>query len=318
MNAVGANGAAYLYLALAAAAAEPAAGRADLGAVLEDLGLRADGETVSALEAVVARLRAGGAAPGPELTLRAARVPHPDPPATPEGWYVYAVCEEDGGEDPEWRGIAGTPVRAVHSGGIVALGHLCAARPYASTQEAEGLAWVRAHDGVVEAALGRYPAVVPLRFNTILHADGLPAARAASSWLQEQADALLGALARVRGCAEYEVRFHWAAPPAAAAAEPASGGAQGAGTAFLRRAQQVAAGGDAEALAERCLAGLRAWTREVEVSGGARDARTLLRCACLVAREGTAAFTDGLEALGAAHGLEVEATGPWPAYSFAG
>jgi Gas vesicle synthesis protein GvpL/GvpF len=183
---------------------------------------------------------------------------------------------------------------------------------------------VRAHEAVLEAALGRAP-LVPFRFGTIYRSD-----EHVRAMLRENAG-LAEALERLRGRVELGVKAFLDAEQFERSRrgeddpEPAS-----AGRAYLLRKQrdrQLAE--DRTAFAAECARSsherLAAAAEDAranapqrpEVSG--REGEMILNGAYLVPADGESAFRQVLGALEerhAAEGVRYELTGPWPAYNF--
>jgi hypothetical protein len=173
-----------------------------------------------------------------------------------------------------------------------------------------------AHEAVIERLMSA-PAVAPLKLFTLFSGP-----QAARRRLAAKRPALLAALRRLAGAAEWGVRVH--ARPRPAAAAPAERPASGRG--FLERKR------DARRLAQEDLEATRAKARRGFATLGrlARAARQLppppgaspsllLDAVFLVARPRQAAFEAAFERFAtelAALGAEVVFSGPWPAYHF--
>jgi Gas vesicle synthesis protein GvpL/GvpF len=181
---------------------------------------------------------------------------------------------------------------------------------------------VRAHEGVLEAAVGRVP-VVPFRFGTIYRSpDQVRQMLADHRELQDE-------LARVAGKVELGVKgFLLAEAAGGGGDEPAASS----GRQYLERkqaARRVAEEADAlrtryandaherlAAVAEEAVAN-PLQTREV--SGAAGD--MFLNGAYLVAEDRRSAFGKAVAGLQASHrdsSVTYEVTGPWPPYNFVG
>jgi hypothetical protein len=181
---------------------------------------------------------------------------------------------------------------------------------------------VRAHDAVLEAALGRAP-LVPFRFGTIYRGE-----EQVRAMLREH-DELGATLERLRGKVELGVKGFL--DPERFAGDRAEDAAEaGEGRAYLLRKQaerDLAASraafkaAQAEKTHER-LAAVAADARanplhDAEVSG--RPGEMFLNGAYLVAADRLEAFRSALDELHATHqaeGVRYELTGPWPPYNF--
>ena len=256
-------------------------------------------------------------------------------------WYVYCVIAA--GEQPPFE-----DVRGVNAGyGIALTGdqYLSAVVTQVSLDEFgeeplkrnfEDMAWLertaRLHQSVLDRALERSPAVVPMRLCTIFgdeeHLRGM---------LERERDVLLGALERVRDHSEWSVKLladpeaiDAAARAQSAAAAPKAAG--GAGRAYLARKQAERGLRErsrelVEVAQEQVHARLQAEAEAVallppqnrELSGRSGD--MVLNAAYLVHRSRVETFTGAVEEL--RHdprqrelGLELEVTGPWAPYNF--
>jgi hypothetical protein len=176
----------------------------------------------------------------------------------------------------------------------------------------------RGHDAVVRSAAGVGP-VLPLRFGTVV-----PDEAAARRLLAEHAAAARAQLRRVGDSREWGVKLvrHVGEPVAAG---PRPTGEQVSGTEYLARRRQAlhdrdAAERSAAEAAELLEAALRPRAREALRRGGSPGSSLLLDLAFLVPPEGESAFLAAAAELREdlqPDGLEVEVSGPWPAYSFA-
>lgn len=256
--------------------------------------------------------------------------------------YLYAVVPGDAPEPPpELRGLEGAPVRLLRAGGVAGVVGDLPAEVYAEEAldaRLTDLPWVgergAAHEAVLLWYADRGP-VVPLALFSLHRGEAQVRAR-----LEGDAERLRGVLERLRGRREWGVRL-WRvdervadhldrlSPRLKALAEETRDAAPG--RRFLlqkKRAGLVqeelrAVGAEA---ARRVYAALRPLAAESALlplpSGAAGEGRTLvLGAAFLVDEPAFAAFQRGVTE--AAHrwgesGFELEFTGPWPPYHFAG
>jgi len=177
----------------------------------------------------------------------------------------------------------------------------------------------RGHDAVVRAAAGTGPAL-PLRFGTVV-----PDEAAARRLLSDHADAARAQLRRVGDCREWGVKLvRRVGEPVAAGPRPADQ-EEVSGTEYLARRRQALQDRDtaersAADATELLEATLLPHVREFLRRGGSPGSSLLLDLAFLVPPEGETSFlaaAAGLREDLQADGLEVEVSGPWPAYSFA-
>jgi len=247
------------------------------------------------------------------------------------GRYLYAVTRA-GAPDPGGVGLRGAPLRDVERNGLAAVVSDVDLAEFGEeplVRNLEDLAWLeevaRTHDAVVASVAERAP-TAPLRLGTITYDEAGVRER-----LAQWHDALVGALDRVEGRAEWSVKAFAPQPGATARSDepaPSTGGA-GAGAAYLtRRRAQIQARHDADRvaaeLADRLHASLsghsvasrRLQPQDPRLSGHPRP--MTLNAAYLVDRAAGEDFAALARRLAEEHpeaGLVV--AGPWPPYSFA-
>jgi hypothetical protein len=242
--------------------------------------------------------------------------------------YLYAVCR---GLDPlALDGVTGLGDRQLELVHHEQLAAVVSDVPLAEFDEdglrrnLEDLAWleptVRVHDQVIHAAAVAAP-TAPLRLATICYDDDAVRAR-----LREWYVALMHALDRVEGCAEWSVKVLTsprAAEPVSAGAAPLSGAE------YLRR-KKVAASertsrDDAaldvaarlhEELHDLATASRQLAPQDPRLSG--HQGTMVLNAAYLVPVADADRFAARVDELAAEHPeVVVDRRGPWPPYSFA-
>ena len=257
-------------------------------------------------------------------------------PTDDVGVWLYAVIS--GAEDQigDLIGVAGEPVRLVAGGDLSAVVGTVPLNEFGEEplrRHLEDLDWLaaaaRAHDHVI-SAVAQWRPVLPVTMATLyLNDEGI------RSLLATRSSHFLAALDRVTGRDEVGVKAY--ADPAALAGkdEGAAGGQQQkgeqrSGTAYLmKRKRQLTsqeqayrvAAAEAERLHGELLShaidGKRKPASDPSLSG--RDAWTVLNGTYLVDRAEVDAFRKVVAALQeSSPGIELEVTGPWPPYSFAG
>ncbi len=186
------------------------------------------------------------------------------------------------------------------------------------------------HETAVRALMAAAPALVPVAFGAVYQG-----AAGVQALLRARADAFRRALDRVREREEWTVKVFRDQAALLRAAEAHSAEAHALATAMrtatpgraylLRRQRERVVAAAAERLAAQlvgeCLRRLAALSAAVRQEV-AREPGTdlLLKASFLVPRVAVARFTaeaERLRAEGAAHGLQVVASGPWAPYSFA-
>jgi hypothetical protein len=264
----------------------------------------------------------------------------PSPPATAQtgpseetddlGYYVYGVTTADGAAAPEVTGVDPahpvTILAAGDLGAVVGRVPLSEFNEHRLREHLSDLAWVetiaRRHEEVLEAAAAR-GTVIPMRLCSIYRD-----AAGVRAMLEREAGPMRDALRLVAGRAEWAVKvFSVSLPPPAPDSDRS---APDTGAAYLeqrRRAQRTREAVDDRqaaaceaiharlgALAVRALA---IAPQRPEVSG--HDGEMLLNGVYLVDDTALTSFHRQIQALRdefGAVGLELVATGPWPAYNF--
>jgi hypothetical protein len=242
--------------------------------------------------------------------------------------WVYGVLDGDVTGPPSCRGVdPAHEVELIRHAGLAAAASPVGLEDYgerglrASLEDLERLeALARAHEQVLDEAL-RGGAVVPFRICTVY-----ASAEGVREMLAREQTRLTATLQRLRGMAEWGVKAY----AMVRAGDRAAAAAASSGTDYLSRKR---AGRDAaetarqlgEAAAEAVHARLRERTADAvlrppqdrRLSG--HQGRMTLNAAYLVAVSETADFHALVEELAGLHraqGLELELTGPWPAYNF--
>jgi hypothetical protein len=248
-------------------------------------------------------------------------VPDPD-----TGRYLYAVCRRLDPAVVEGRtGLGGTPLELVHHQDLVAVVSTVPLDEFGEDglrRNLEELSWlepvVRTHDEVIHTVAAAAP-TAPMRLATICFDDTAVLAR-----LREWYVALMNALDRVTGHAEWSVKVIAAPQAVEASTAPATTGAD-----YLRRKKAAAeerATGDESALTvarqvhedlgSRASAVRQLPPQDARLSG--HQGTMVLNAAYLVPVQDAEAFAARIAELAADHpSLTVDGRGPWPPYSFA-
>jgi Gas vesicle synthesis protein GvpL/GvpF len=265
---------------------------------------------------------------------RRAPEPVPTPPAdTGPGlpaWYVYGVISSDAELPPSPAAVdPEQPVTILREGALAAVASQVPLEEFDETHLREHLAdmiWVeataRAHEAVLEH-IREHATVIPMRMCTVYRTEG-----GVREMLHREADALADAIGYLAGKAEWGVKAFVAAPHGGTDAD--AGGGSPSGAAYMQRmrddkerrerAMEIAE----EAVAEIHvrLSALADDAHEIplqrpEVSGHAGE--MILNGVYLVHDEALERFHEEVRVLRAefdADGIELLATGPWPAYNF--
>ncbi|EFL09415.1 MULTISPECIES: GvpL/GvpF family gas vesicle protein [Actinomycetes] len=244
-------------------------------------------------------------------------------------WYCYAVAEF-AADNPVCglAGLRGSPVSAVSGTGLTALASPVPDEEFSESalqENLENLPWLeeiaRAHNAVVAEA-SRRTCVLPLRMATIYRDEDR-----VREMLAEHSAQFSAALRRVRDHAEWGVKvFASLSPREEAPAESPADGRSYLRQRLRQRQTRDARTNEAVEVAERIereLAQLSADIHRHRVQDPAltgRADRNILNLACLVPDTGRDRFLSQLAELRHSDvaGIEVEVTGPWAPYSFAG
>ncbi|QKW11242.1 GvpL/GvpF family gas vesicle protein [Streptomyces sp. NA04227] len=251
--------------------------------------------------------------------------------------YVFAVCR--GCEPAALTGLAGheaaVSVRLLPVGSLQAVVQDVPEAAFgeqalhARLSDREGLElFARTHHAVV-CAVARCAATLPLPLATVYHGDD----RAVAALTSDQAR-FHAALDRVEGREEWGVKVHTVPGAALATASAADQGsvapAAGSGRAYLdlvrgrqrARQQRREASLQAARAVDLTLRDLSVATRRLRTHGSEAtgpDRTQLLNAAYLVTRgrgDQLAAAVDRLRREPHLEGVEIDVSGPWPAYSF--
>ena len=254
------------------------------------------------------------------------------------GWYLYAFLSHE--DLPPLTGIDGqSPLRIITEEGIAALTSEVPLTEFgeeALGRNLEDLRWLEEkvclHEAIVEAALAKGP-LLPMKFGTIfLDAETIRAV------IRRNAPILRAALEDLRDKEEWGVKGfvdRAALRAAVVRSDPAlltlsrEASAKPPGQAFFlkRKIEETALAKSQEreeAQAREALEAIRGTGAELAehppvLSEAPRGERIVFNLACLVRREGVAAFLAGVEQWNRGDGEEgfrLVASGPWPPYHF--
>jgi hypothetical protein len=247
--------------------------------------------------------------------------------------WVYGVLDGDAPDLPRRAGVDERhDVALIRHAGLAAIASAVPLEEFRKEALQESLedlerlaALARAHQRVLDDALRLGP-VVPLRICTIYESSD-----SVREMLGHERRSLADALRRLSGAAEWGVKAYLGAagdPPAATA--PAPTPASGIDYLARKRGERDAAGAARQAagatvelihgrLSELALDAVLSRPQDPRLSGEQRD--MVLNGAYLVPEGRSAEFRSIVGSLSRRHapdGLELELTGPWPAYHFTG
>jgi Gas vesicle synthesis protein GvpL/GvpF len=292
----------------------------------EQAGRLVEQARAEALEEARARLRARYV----EVLLRTAeqlgRPVAPPPADDADAVWVYGVCDASAPDLGSVTGVDGHPVELVRHAGLAALASHVPLAEFGEAPLREALEDIgrveelaRGHEGVLDAALGNGP-LVPFRMCT-MYAD----AERVRAMLATEHDRLAATLDRLRGSAEWGVKafLHPRREPVGA------GPTSGAEYLSRKRESREAAAASRDAiddavaaiharLAEQAAGAVLSRPQDRRLSG--RDEAMILNGAYLVPDDrldGFRALVDELSGRHEPEGIELQLTGPWPAFHFA-
>jgi hypothetical protein len=245
--------------------------------------------------------------------------------------WVYGVVDGNAPDLPRCAGVDERhEVALIRHAGLAAVASAVPLEEFRKEALQESLedlerlaALARAHQRVLDDALRLGP-VVPLRICTIYES-----ADRVREMLEQERGSLTDALRRLSGTAEWGVKAYLAGDPPAETA-PAPTPASGIDYLARKRGERDAADAARQTadaavelihrrLSELALDAVLSRAQDPRLSGEQRD--MVLNAAYLVTEPRSAEFRSLVGHLGrrhAADGVELELTGPWPAYHFAG
>lgn len=247
--------------------------------------------------------------------------------------YLYAVIPRVTREEFGAVGIADARVYTLPHLDIAAVVHDHPPEPYQGEPETLA-AWVRVHNDVIDTAWAEAGAVLPMRFNVIVKADGERSAEEnVRRWLDLEHSNLKAKLDEFRGKVELGVQVLW--DPAAITrrivesteeiqALRAEAAAKSRGAAyFVEHKIANVVKEQLERKAERdfvtCYERLKENSEATHVNNPRKqDGRAMIaNLSLLVRRERVSEIGAVLREVGDEEGVEVRFTGPWPPYTFA-
>ncbi len=247
--------------------------------------------------------------------------------------YLYGVGE--GRENTRFGpvGIEEAEVYTVAYDGLLAIVQDCQPEPFESQDDEQVKQWLFIQQKVLDMAMDKFNTVLPMGFNTIIHAEGEHSTQTVKHWLAEESARLRQTFERVRGKDEYGIqvlvddetlkRSGLDENPAIQKleqemeAKPA-----GARYMFQQRLEKAIE----EALEEKCGQCFReVYEAVLAVSDDIKVEKTkktedgthmVSNLSCLVAKEKAEELGRVLAVIDAREGFRLHFTGPWPPYNF--
>ena len=251
----------------------------------------------------------------------------------PQARYIYAVIPHIDKDNFGPIGIEGNTVYTISCEDISAVVHDCPAEPYVG-DEATVKELVATHGDVVDSAWEEAGPILPMSFDVIVRADEERSADDnVRKWLQDEYETLEMKLDELRGKVELGVQIFWdpevitrqiaeeneeITKLMAEMATKSTGMAY-----FYQHKIAKAVKEEMEAKADRDYRDyykrLRAYAEDTEVNKIKRDKnrQMVMNLSLLVRRDKVTTLGEALAEIGAADGVEVRFTGPWPPYTFA-
>jgi hypothetical protein len=250
-----------------------------------------------------------------------------------EGRYVYCIADSGADMSLGRIGIEDAEVYAIPYDEVCAVVHDCSAKPYVSEDEDKVKGWVQAHQRVLDVAMEKFGAVVPLAFDTIVRSEGnTPPDETVKEWLKNDIERLREKLDRVNGKQEFGVQILYdpavigklIAQESDTIREMEAGLAtQKPGTAYINRQRlEKAVKEEIEKATEERFrefyAEINNHVEDIKVEKTRRCGHEtmLMNLSCLVSKEKVDALGDELEKISTTHGFSVRFTGPWAPNSF--
>jgi len=256
-------------------------------------------------------------------------------PSEPAGLYIYGVAAGEGENELGIKGIAGCRVYTLTAAGLCAIVHDCPARPYQTDNDEQAKEWLFDHQDVLDRVREKLGVVLPMGFNTIVHApDRLPQ-EVLQEWLRQESGRLKAMLDRLRDQDEYAVKILVAEEilKQAAIQEDSSlrelqreldGKPEGVRYFYrekLEKAVKEALEDIGENYFRKVYQAVRPWCSDIYVEKiklGIPGKRMIASFSCLVEKSKVSQLGESLAEIEKWEGFTVDFTGPWPPYSFVG
>ncbi len=271
--------------------------------------------------------------PGPMAEPPAASAAPETRPARNRGepaWYVYGVVNSDAELDGSLEGVdPEQPVTILREDALAAVTSRVPLEEFDEARLREHLAdmtWVeataRAHEGVLDR-VGDQVTVIPMRMCTVYRTEG-----GVREMLHREADGLQDALERLRGKTEWGVKAFVSVVDGGPRAELDAGASRGAVYMERKRTERERRQRSldtAEETASTVHDRLNARADDAQVialqrpEASGHPGEMILNGAYLVADDALGRFHDEVRTLQSeleSAGIELVATGPWPAYNF--
>lgn len=248
-----------------------------------------------------------------------------------EGRYIYCVVEKWNNSEFQEKGIENNSVYTICNRDLCAVVHTCPAKPYISENKEQVIAWVKAHQKVIDTAYNVFGTVIPFSFDVIIKGEN--AEQLVKEWLQSEEEELKKKIQRIKGKQEFGIKIFLSEQDVIKAIMQSNKEIQ-----YLEDKIKIAKKGIAYFHKQKIQEIIKKETEKYaelyfkefcsKIKPVAEEIRTektkklhddtimVLNASVLVKKEHVSALGDMLDHIHKKLGFSVEFTGPWPPYSF--
>ncbi|OPY56178.1 MAG: Gas vesicle synthesis protein GvpL/GvpF [Pelotomaculum sp. PtaU1.Bin035] len=253
----------------------------------------------------------------------------------PAGLYIYGVAMGEEEIDLDAAGIDGCRVYTLSAAGLCAVVHDCSAEPYRPDNDEHAKGWLFEHQDVLDRVKEMLGDVLPMGFNTIMHAAGRRPQEVLRDWLARESSRLKAMLGRLRDKEEYAVKILLTEEILKQAALREDSRLQELqrelndkpeGVRYLYRERLEKSVKEAledivEIYFRKAYQAIRPSCADIQVEKTKRvspEKRIIANLSCLVEKSKVTELGETLAEIERWEGFTVDFTGPWPPYSFVG
>jgi len=250
-----------------------------------------------------------------------------------DGRYAYGIADSGVAVNLGNIGIENTEVYTIPYKGLCAVVHNCPTEPYKSEDEEVVKGWVQTHQKVLDAAMEKFDAVLPLGFDTIIKTeDEADPKQVVKDWLRDDFENLREKIDKVKGKQEFGVQIFYDPKVMGEVIAQESEeiqklkeemAAQKPGMAYMYKQKvEKAVKEEMEKRAEKYFkdfyGAIKNQVDDIKVEKVKKDEdRTMfMNLSCLVLKEKAEDLGNELERIDNMDGFSVRFTGPWAVYSF--
>ncbi|MBN1191313.1 MAG: GvpL/GvpF family gas vesicle protein [Dehalococcoidales bacterium] len=251
------------------------------------------------------------------------------------GRYVYGIAAGEKEISLGPIGLDGCEVFTISCQDLSAIVHCCPLFPYQSEEEEVVKRWVRAHQGVLDAARDQFDIIIPSSFDTIIKPgeDYAVSDQFVRDWLKKDHDCFQTVINRIKGKDEYAVQISYIPSMVGQyLKEPGqeiirmkndiAGMSPGRAYIYKQKLEKmVKADQQKQSMAwyQDFLNRIKKHVDRFKIESNRKldpEKVMLLNLSCLVARESVNNLGEELENINKMEGFSVHFSGPWPTYSF--